>query len=308
MKKIYGIGETLIDIIFKGSQPLAANPGGSILNSLVSLGRIGLPVSLISEYGDDALGRIIDNFLAVNGVESKTSYHFTEGSTALAVAILNKGNDASYTFYKNYPPRRLLMQFPVIKSGDILLCGSIYSITREIRNRFTELIASALNAGALILYDPNFRKAHASDLNELKPFIIENMRSASLIRGSDEDFLNIFGTENPEDTWEITGNYCDCLVYTNSRTGVFVKTKKTSCHYPVRNIRPVSTIGAGDAFNAGMIAALFSMGTTRDELNSMDDDRWEKVITSGIDFATDVCLSFDNYISQSFKKGYMGNH
>jgi len=34
-----------------------------MLNSSVSLGRIGLPVHLISEYGDDDIGRIIDDFL-----------------------------------------------------------------------------------------------------------------------------------------------------------------------------------------------------------------------------------------------------
>ncbi len=68
MRKIYAIGETLFDIIFKESQPQAGKPGGAMLNSTVSLGRIGLPVSLISEYGDDDIGRIIDKFLKENGV------------------------------------------------------------------------------------------------------------------------------------------------------------------------------------------------------------------------------------------------
>ncbi len=47
MRKIYGIGETVFDIIFKNGQPQAAKPGGAMLNSSVSLGRIGLPVSFI---------------------------------------------------------------------------------------------------------------------------------------------------------------------------------------------------------------------------------------------------------------------
>ena len=43
MRKIYAIGETVFDIIFKNGQPQAAKPGGAMLNSAVSLGRMGLP-------------------------------------------------------------------------------------------------------------------------------------------------------------------------------------------------------------------------------------------------------------------------
>ncbi|MFH0842373.1 MAG: PfkB family carbohydrate kinase, partial [Bacteroidota bacterium] len=86
MRKIYGIGETLLDIIFKNSQPQAAKPGGAMLNSTVSLGRIGLPVYLISEYADDDVGSMIDNFLHENGVGTTYVDHYKDGKTALAIA------------------------------------------------------------------------------------------------------------------------------------------------------------------------------------------------------------------------------
>ena len=63
MKKIYTIGETVYDIIFKNCQPIAAKAGGSMLNSSVSLGRLGLPVSFISEIGKDQVGGFIFVFL-----------------------------------------------------------------------------------------------------------------------------------------------------------------------------------------------------------------------------------------------------
>ena len=132
MRKIYAIGETLYDIIFKNGQPQAAKPGGAMLNSTISLGRIGLPVSFISEYGDDQLGTMIDSFLNENGVDTSYVNHFRDGNTALAIAILNERNDATYTFYKNYPEKRLNIPFPEIKKDDIFLCGSIYAITDEI--------------------------------------------------------------------------------------------------------------------------------------------------------------------------------
>ncbi len=63
MGRIFCIGETVFDIIFQGTQPVAGKAGGSMLNSAVSMGRMDLPVYFISEYGNDPLGQHIDNFL-----------------------------------------------------------------------------------------------------------------------------------------------------------------------------------------------------------------------------------------------------
>lgn len=40
MRKVIGIGETILDIIFRNDQPSAAVPGGSVFNGIVSLGRM----------------------------------------------------------------------------------------------------------------------------------------------------------------------------------------------------------------------------------------------------------------------------
>jgi fructokinase len=299
-KNIYTIGETLFDIIFKNGQPQAGKAGGAMLNSSVSLGRIGLPVHLISEYGDDDIGQIIDGFLKSNGVSTVYTDHFKEGNTALAIAVLNEKNDASYTFYKNYPSKRFEVDFPQIRQDDIILCGSIYAITREIRQKFVTFIKGAAASGGVVLYDPNFRKAHASELNELRPLIVENIQMASIIRGSDEDFQNIFGASSPDKAWDIIKKFCNCMVYTASSEGVFVRTTNFAGRFTVRKIKPVSTIGAGDNFNAGMIASIYKNGITRDQLALMGEDMWSKVISSGVDFASDVCMSYENYISEEF--------
>jgi len=299
-RNIYTIGETLFDIIFKNGQPQAGKAGGAMLNSSVSLGRIGLPVHLISEYGDDDIGRLIDNFLMLNGVSTTFTDHFREGSTALAIAVLNDKNDASYTFYKNYPAKRLEMDFPSINKDDIILYGSIYAITREIRTKFVTFMTGAAARGGLLLYDPNFRKAHASELDELRPLIIENIRMASLIRGSDEDFQNIFGASSPDEAWSVIKQYCECMVYTASAEGVYVRTGNFRGKFPVKPVNPLSTIGAGDNFNAGMIAAIYQNEIPADQLCKMGEETWSKVISAGVDFATDVCMSYENYISEEF--------
>ena len=55
MRKIIGIGETILDVIFKDGQPTQAVPGGSTFNSMISLGRLGIPVRFITEIGNDTV-------------------------------------------------------------------------------------------------------------------------------------------------------------------------------------------------------------------------------------------------------------
>lgn len=306
MRKIFGIGETVFDIIFKNEQPQAAKAGGAMLNSTVSLGRIGLPVSFISEYAGDNVGQIIDKFLSGNGVDTSHVDHFNEGKTKLALAFLNEKNDASYTFYQDYPSKRLNISLPEILKDDIILCGSIYAITDEIRRKFVELITKAKENGAIVIYDPNFRASHSSDLPRLMPLITENMKNARLIRGSNEDFKNIFGADTADEAWKAVKIYCNCLVYTASSEGVYVRTTGYSGKFGVKSIKPVSTIGAGDNFNAGMMASIYLNNIKADELDTMGEEQWSKVVGMGVEFASNVCMSYENYISEDFAKKLKG--
>jgi fructokinase len=300
MRKIYGIGETVLDIIFKGGQPQAAKAGGSVLNSVVSLGRIGLPVFFISEYGADDVGNLIDGFLRDNGVDTSCVHRYRNGSTALALAFLDENNDAHYTFYKDYPGKRLDIDFPEINSGDIVQCGSFYAIWPEIREKFRKFIAGAYNKGALVLYDPNFRKSHISEIETLRPLILENIGTSSIVRGSDEDFRNIFGSDSPDQAWNKIQGSCNCLVYTASTEGVYVRTPSFRGKFPVNSIIPVSTIGAGDNFNAGMVAAIHKMGIKSEDIDNLGGKEWAFIIGTAVAFATHVCLSYENYISREF--------
>jgi fructokinase len=298
MRKIYGIGESLLDIIFKDGQPQTAKAGGSVLNSVVSMGRMNLPVSFISEYGQDDVGTLIDSFLNENGVDTSCVHRYADGATALALAFLNERNDARYTFYKDYPKERLNITFPEIKANDIVQCGSFYAIWPEIREKFRSFLIRSNESGALILYDPNFRKAH--DISALRPLVIENMEVAGIIRGSDEDFMNIFDAEDPDAAWKEVKNYCRCLVYTANERGVYVRTPAFAGKFPVKKIVPVSTIGAGDNFNAGMLTAIHRKNYSKDDLQNIGEKEWSEIVGTAVAFATHVCLSYENYISREF--------
>jgi fructokinase len=237
-------------------------------------------------------------------VDTRFVHRCKDGKTVVALAFLDDKNDASYSFYKNYPEKRLDIAFPQINKGDIILCGSFYSIAAEIREKFKNFIMGAKEKNAFVIYDPNFRKSHLNELEKLKSLIIENIQMATLLRGSDEDFKNIFGTANPDEAWDAVKKHSKCLVYTANVEGVYVRTTSFSGKFPVKKIKPVSTIGAGDNFNAGMITAFYQNNIYPDQLETLTIKDWERVISTAVKFATHVCRSYENYISFEFANKY----
>ena len=306
MRKVFGFGETVLDIIFKDGQPRAAKPGGSVLNAFVSLGRLGWEPCFVSEYGQDNVGRLVDKYLDENGVNTKYINHFTDGQSALAMAFLDDDNNANYTFYKNFPEKRLQELPEDIGADDIILFGSIYASSREVRKSVVRFLEMGMERGAVIIYDPNFRSAHLAELEELKPRIIENINYADIVRGSDEDFKLIFGADQPGKVLEIIDDETKLLLYTKNSGNVKVFLNSLEASIPAEKIETVSTIGAGDNFNAGIIHWLLKNGTTRTGLQLLEEGDLGDMAGAGIKFATNVCLGFDNYISHDFARGILG--
>lgn len=86
MRKIIGIGETVLDIIFKDGQPIGAYPGGSTFNAMVSLGRSGMNTTFISEVGSDRVGDFIRKFLIENGVNADGVAAFPGSKSPISLA------------------------------------------------------------------------------------------------------------------------------------------------------------------------------------------------------------------------------
>ena len=298
--KVYAIGETLLDIIFEEHQVKAAKPGGSMLNSAVSLGRFGIDVSLITEFGHDQTGKLIFEFLKKNQVQTHCIHLYENGKTPLAMAFLNEKGDATYDFYKPYPEERLQVKIPDFTSNDILLFGSFYSIDLKVREKLLEIVKTAHHAGSIIVYDPNFRKPHAHELEKLRPFILENMQLAHIIRASHEDVSIIFDEDTIQGFQNAINVNNKFLIMTSSSEKVELLHNDLHVVYPVKKIKVVSTIGAGDNFNAGLIYGLIRNGVTVSNLNQVPREKWEEIISLGIDFSADVCMGMENYISEGF--------
>jgi fructokinase len=299
--RIFTFGETVYDIIFKNSQPIAAKAGGSMLNTSVSLGRLGLDVNFVSDLGKDIIGDTILNFLTENRVSVSCIERYPDHKTAIAIAFLDDRNDASYTFYKDFPENRLSSLKLNFEEGDIVLFGSFFAITENLRSVLRRILNHAREEGCIIIYDPNFRESHLHELEKLKPFIIENIAFSDMVRGSDEDFNLIFGANNASEAFDVIMDAgCGNMIYTANRNNIIMKSQDNTITSTVPVIEPVSTIGAGDNFNAGLIFTLVQNEVTKKDMEHLSSKIMEKILSNGTSFASEVCMSYDNYISRDF--------
>ena len=306
MRSVFGIGETILDIIFKEEQPYKAVPGGSVFNGLVSLGRLQVPVTFISEVGKDQVGELILRFMAQNHISTQYIDRFPDGKSPVSLAFLDANRNAKYAFYKDYPTQRLEVPFPRIEADDIFIIGSYYALNPALRPRMVEFLQYAHERKAIIYYDLNFRKAHAHEAIRLMPTVLENLEYADIVRGSDEDFLNLFGEQASDRVYaDHIQFYCDRLITTYGAKGVDLYTSRFKQHYDALAIEPQSTIGAGDNFNAGLIFGLLKEDVRLKDLADLTPDSWERIIRHGMALAGEVCQSYDNYISTDFASRYL---
>ena len=291
MQRVIGIGETVLDILFKNDQPQKAVPGGSTFNSIVSLGRAGVPCAMVTQTGSDHIGDIICDFLRKNGVSDEFVCRHPNTKSHITLAFLNEHNDAQYEFYKDHATAILDNQLPRITINDIVLFGSFFAINPVIRPVVGKLLRDAHQAGAWLYYDVNFRKNHIADLPDVLPNIEENMRFASIVRGSMEDFEYLFGLQDADAIYERVGQYCKTLILTDGARSIRVYTSDGCETYPVAQIETVSTVGAGDNFNAGYIYA---------KLRGINDQ--SSRIAMAQRWSQDVCRQIGNNISDELVK------
>jgi len=291
---IYAIGESLIDIILSDDETVSAKPGGSMLNACISLGRLGHHVHFLTEFGNDKAGDKIATFLNDNHVNSEYSIHHAGRKTTLALAWLDKSGNASYSFYQDLPDEAPEIMIPDFKQGDILLFGSFYSIRQRNRKNIEKLLNSAHKAGATIIYDPNIRPSKIKDTPDSGEQIFDLIAKSDIVKGSDEDFNYIYQNTNQLDILRQLEKQGTLFFLTSGKNGVEVVYQGIVTHHEIPNIVPISTIGAGDNFNVGIIHALISKQLSKpyalDSLSVMAEE--------GIKLAVEVCLRTENYIAR----------
>lgn len=266
---------------------------------------MGVNVTFISETGNDRVGEMILANMRENGVSTDNVNVFPEGKSPVSLAFLNERNDAEYIFYKDYPRQRLDVTLPRIDRDDIVMIGSYFAITPVLRDKVKDLLDAAKEAGAIIYYDVNFRSTHANEAIKLMPTILENFEYADILRGSTEDFQNMFRMADPDKIYrDKVAFYCPNFICTDANKDICLRTAAVSKNYPVKQIKAISTIGAGDNFNAGVVYGLLKQRIRRNDLAELTESDWDSIIRCGSDFAAEVCQSVNNSVSKEFAASY----
>lgn len=304
MRKIFGIGETIYDILFRQGQPVAAVPGGSVFNGLISLGRTGLDCTFITEVGDDRVGQNILAFMQENGINTDYVSCYQGKKTAISLAFLDENNDAHYSFYKDYPNNRLDFEMPPIRENDIVAFGAYFALNPVLQEKVKPFLHYAKKQGAILYYDLNFRDNHAHEVQNLRDTFRENFAIADIIRGSHEDFINIYGHDDCHTIYDQVSEFCPRFICTRGKDGVNVIAHGREYFFSSRPIVPVSTIGAGDNFNAGILYGLVRDNIDRAGLETITQDQWSRLIGYGIEFGSEACMSTSNYVSTEFANKY----
>ena len=293
--KIVGIGETVFDIVFKDGKPQAAVPGGSVFNAIISLGRTagaaasasaagasaaGVSASggtvasstaasstaarcaaprviMATQMGKDNVAEIITGFMRRNNVETTHAICVEGRQSTISLAMLDSRNDARYEFFRDSAMPKFQTPDIEFEPGDILLFGSFFAISPATRLQVKELVARARSQGAIIYYDINFRKGPHGNSPHIKDYIEENCALSTIVRGSSEDIGNIYGECTAEEAYrDHISSLCSNFICTKGADSTEVFSPGLHATYPVRKIETLSTIGAGDNFNAGVVYTL----------------------------------------------------
>lgn len=258
-------GEALIDMLPRTSkeglavfQPLN---GGSIFNTAIALGRLGIITGFFSGLSTDFFGESLVAGLKASNVDLKYTKIWDKPST-LAFVKLDNGQ-ARYSFFDENSASRMLTTKDLPKlAADVnaLHFGSISLIPEPGASTLEALMAREAETRVICL-DPNIRANVIKDRREYLERINRLIAMCDILKISDEDVTWITGKTDlavAARKWLNAG--AKVVVVTRGENGVEVFTKGLSFKQPSISVKVVDTVGAGDTFTAGFLASLQKAG------------------------------------------------
>ncbi|WP_432535366.1 carbohydrate kinase family protein [Kineococcus arenarius] len=255
MARALVVGESLVDVVRSADGTVAEHPGGSPLNVAYGLGRLGHEVSLLTRLGDDEHGRLLAGHLAAGAVALAPGA-VDELPTSVARAQLDEQGRASYEFELQWRLPAAAADERLDGEVDVVHTGSIGAAVAPGAQQVLELLRS-WRRRATTSYDPNVRPAFLGSPEQALPLVEAFVESADVVKASDEDVAWLCPGEDVVEVarrWQRRGPAL--VVVTRGGDGAVGVAGAGTLRVPAPPTRVVDTVGAGDAFTAGLLHAL----------------------------------------------------
>lgn len=256
-------GEALIDMIpmhsKKGAKVFAPHCGGSVFNTAVALGRLGQPVAMLGGLSSDMFGRQLTGALRDSQVDTSLLVISDRPSTLAFVEIAN--DQASYTFFDENSAGRMLQATDLPALPDkitALYFGGISLAGGPCAETYAELSAQQA-PHRVIMLDANIRPGFITDPAAYRHRLGRMIANADIVKVSEEDLNWLYpDLAAPEDKIKHLRSFGPSVVIlTHGASGASGfpgngdRVDVAACKVDI-----VDTVGAGDTFNAGVLAKL----------------------------------------------------
>jgi fructokinase len=283
-------GDTLIDMLPRlsaaGEPAFAPYVGGALFNSAIALGRLGAPAGLLTGLSSDFFGQMLGTALTESHVDTRFA-HISDRPTTLAFVRLVDGH-ASYTFFDENSAGRMLYESDLPEldgSVEAMLFGCMTLIAEPCGSTYEALMRRERENRVMML-DPNIRGDFVPDKAAHMARMRRMIGLADIVKLSDED-LAWFGETGAEA--EIAGRWLamgpNLVAITHGAKGAKGYTERFEVSVPSPIVAVADTVGAGDTFNAGILASLSRMGLlTKEKIAELT----EKDFTEALTFAARI--------------------
>ncbi|WP_375690099.1 carbohydrate kinase [Pseudooceanicola sp. LIPI14-2-Ac024] len=276
-------GEALVDLIPDADGTLVPHPGGAVFNTALALGRLGVEVGLLTGLSTDAHGRMLAATLAESGVETRLSIR-TDRPTTRAIVTLENGV-ARYRFKDEGSAGRMLrpadMPVPGPEVGTLVFGGNSLAVEPG-AEAFAALLDRAAGSRVMMI-DPNIRPDFIADEARYRARLGAMLARADIVKVSDEDLDWLApGAAALAGKVQAIGATGIVIVTEGARGATAVLPGGRTVQVAAKPVTVVDTVGAGDAFNAGVLAHLARAGLLdRKSLAVMSDDQVAAAIAHG---------------------------
>ncbi|MEG4683943.1 aminoimidazole riboside kinase [Enterobacter cloacae] len=260
MKKIWVLGDAVVDLLTDGEGRLLQCPGGAPANVAVGIARLGGQSAFIGRVGDDPFGRFMSKTLADERVDVKHMRLDPAHRTSTVVVDLDDHGERSFTFMVR-PSADLFLEtadLPTFSAGEWLHVCSIALSAEPSRSATFEAMAAIRKAGGYVSFDPNIRPDLWPDENELRRCLEQALQSADVVKLSVEELAFLTGDVSVSVGLDVLMARCPArlVLVTQGKEGLIAWHDGTVKHYPATPVQCVDTTGAGDAFVAGLLYGL----------------------------------------------------